>query len=62
LFFHQQISDSQGIELQEKPNLGSLKTVLNMACPERSFLSDISTGITGKCDEGLKENRYQLDR
>ncbi|XP_024439485.2 uncharacterized protein LOC7474625 isoform X3 [Populus trichocarpa] len=55
-----QISDSQGIELQEKPNLGSLKTVLNMACPERSFLSDISTGITGKCDEGLKENRYQL--
>lgn len=62
LWLTKQISDSQGIELQEKPNLGSLKTVLNMACPERSFLSDISTGITGKCDEGLKENRYQLDR
>ncbi|KAI5566765.1 hypothetical protein BDE02_13G043200 [Populus trichocarpa] len=60
LWLTKQISDSQGIELQEKPNLGSLKTVLNMACPERSFLSDISTGITGKCDEGLKENRYQL--
>ncbi|KAG6750686.1 hypothetical protein POTOM_045194 [Populus tomentosa] len=60
LWLAKQISDSQGIELQEKPNLGSLKTMLNMACPERSFLWDISTRIAGKCDEGLKENRYQL--
>ncbi|XP_073260087.1 uncharacterized protein [Populus alba] len=60
LWLTKQISDSQGIELQEKPNLGSLKTMLNMACPERSFLWDISTRITGKCDEGLKENRSQL--
>ncbi|KAJ6757404.1 PROTEIN PRENYLTRANSFERASE ALPHA SUBUNIT REPEAT-CONTAINING PROTEIN 1 [Salix koriyanagi] len=56
LWLTKQISDSQGIELPEKPNLGSLETMLNMACPERSFLWDILTRITGKCDEVLKEN------
>ncbi|KAF9670152.1 hypothetical protein SADUNF_Sadunf13G0038900 [Salix dunnii] len=57
LWLTKQISDSQGIELQEKPNLGNLKTVLNMACPERSFLWDVLTRITGKCGEVLKEDK-----
>ncbi|CAK7341143.1 unnamed protein product [Dovyalis caffra] len=44
LWLAKQISDSQGIELLEKLNVGSLKTMLNMACPERSSLWDILNG------------------
>ncbi|KAK9291468.1 hypothetical protein L1049_019416 [Liquidambar formosana] len=47
LWLTKQISDSQWFELKEKLTAVDLKTLLNVACPEKNFLWDSLMGLHG---------------